>query len=158
MSDRRLALGRLGAALVAGLAIAACGSSSHKPRSKPHSGTTPAASTTSSTPTDAVGTGPVRARLTGENHRPVAGRKWTYEVKVTNAAGRPLDGTVDTEFVLGTTVVGHETPPVHSLRNGVLKDSLTFPAAAIGHPVALQTVVHTRLGSVTLDWPVTTVK
>jgi hypothetical protein len=36
-----------------------------------------------------------------------------------------------------------------------LHDTLKFPAAAAGMPLTFQAVVHTRLGSITLDWPVT---
>jgi hypothetical protein len=74
---------------------------------------------------------------------------------VADAHGRPLAGQVQVQFVLGPVVVGHDTPPVHSLRNGLLKETLTFPAAAVGHSIALETVVHTHVGSVTLQWPVT---
>jgi uncharacterized protein YwbE len=163
MSVRRSAVTRLGAALAAGVAIAACGSSSHHPARTTHTApaTTPKTTTTpaSKTPTSSVTTGPVHATLTGENHHPVAGRSWSYEVKVTDAAGHPLAGTVLTEFVYPSVgVVGKESPPTHRLKNGVLKDSLTFPPSAVGHTVELQTVVHTSRGSVTLDWPVTTVK
>jgi hypothetical protein len=79
-------------------------------------------------------------------------------VSATDARGTPLSGTVDTEFALGGTVVGHETPPVHPLTHGHLTDTVTFPAQAIGVPLELQVVVHTRLGTVTLDWSVKVVR
>jgi hypothetical protein len=97
----------------------------------------------------------VHATLRGENHAPKAGKRWHYVLKVTDASGRPLAGTVDVEFALGPVVVGHDTPPVHQLKNGMLSEVLTFPLAAIGHSISLQTVVHTMDGSVTLNWPVT---
>jgi hypothetical protein len=74
---------------------------------------------------------------------------------VTNASGHPLAGTVKTEFAFAGQVVGHETPPTHPLSNGRLHDTVEFPAASAGEPLALQTVVHTSLGSITLTWPVT---
>jgi hypothetical protein len=116
--------------------------------------TQPSASpTTATSPT--VITGPVRATLHGASHAPVAGKSWSYSVKVTDAGGKPLSGTVETEFVLPSIgVVGKETPPVHPLKAGVLHDSLTFPAAALGHPIMLVTVIHTSVGSVALGWPV----
>jgi hypothetical protein len=101
----------------------------------------------------------VHASLHGANHKPLAGKPWTYTVHATDASGRPLSGTVDTDFVLpGLGVVGKESPPVHSLKNGVLHDVVTFPAAAVGHPIALVTVVHTSAGSVALSWPVSVSK
>lgn len=157
----KLGLGSLAVAL----AVAACGSSHHAthhptrtapPKTHPSTTTTPA-STTPSKPTDTITTGPVHATLRGQNHHPVAGKPWYYEVRVTDSKGRPLDGIVTTEFTFDGIVEGKETPPTHELKDGVLKDELTFPAEAEGHPIDLQTVVKTKDGTVTLDWPVTTV-
>jgi hypothetical protein len=97
---------------------------------------------------------PVRATFVGENHAPLINRLWSYSVSVTDARGTPLSGTVDTEFVFNGTVVGHETPPVHPLTHGHLTDTVTFPAQGAGVPLVVQVVIHTQLGSVTLDWSV----
>jgi hypothetical protein len=51
--------------------------------------------------------------------------------------------------------VGKENPPTHQLKDGLLRDNVTFPTQAIGQPLELQTVVRSSEGSVTLDWPVT---
>jgi hypothetical protein len=102
-----------------------------------------------------VSTGPVRGVLTGENHAPKVKQAWHYSVKVTDAAGHPLSGTVDIEFAFAGQVVGHDTPPTHAVRDGRWQEKLKFPAAAVGQPLALQAVVHTSLGSITLSWPVT---
>jgi hypothetical protein len=149
-------------ASVAGAALlgaSACGGSKS---TTTKSSTSPAATTsapvtanpaTASSPT--VTTGPVRATLHGENHAPVAGKNWMYTVRVTDAAGKPLAGTVETVFaVAGLGVVGRETPSVHKLKNGVLADTLQFPPDAVGHPITLATVVHTSAGAVALGWPV----
>lgn len=135
---------------VASLALSACGGSSR------HS----AGSATTSTRSNGSGggasvtTGPVRATLKGESHDPTVGKKWIYTVTASDAQGHPLSGTVDTGFAFQGTVVGHETPPTHALRNGHLKDVIEFPAESVGYAIELQTVVHTHAGSVTLDWPV----
>jgi hypothetical protein len=93
--------------------------------------------------------------LRGANHAPVAGKNWTYTVRVTDASAHPLSGSVQTDFVVsGLGVVGKETPAVHQLKHGVLHDSLQFPADAVGHPITLVTVVRTSAGSVALGWPV----
>ena len=42
----------------------------------------------------------------------------------------------------------------HLPSNGRLTDDVTFPARAAGIPLTFQVVVHTKLGSVTLDWSV----
>jgi hypothetical protein len=102
-----------------------------------------------------VTTGPVRATLHAVNHTPIVNKNWPYSVVVTDAAGQALSGTVDVEFVFAGQVVGRDTPPTHPLKNGRWSDNLQFPAAAVGEPLTFQVVVHTRQGSITLDWPVT---
>jgi hypothetical protein len=101
-----------------------------------------------------VSTGPVRGTLHAPDHAPKVSRRWLYSITVTNAAGHPLSGTVDIEFVYGGQVVGHDTPPTHPVRNGRWHDYLQFPAQAVGFPLTFRAVVHTSLGSITLDWPV----
>jgi hypothetical protein len=141
------------------LAANACGSSKSKTTSSSATttATTPAPASanpaTATTPIAASGT--VHATLHGPNHAPVVGKNWTYTVHVTDAAGKPLNGTVETDFVFaGLGVVGKETPAVHKLKNGVLTDTVQFPADAVGHPITLVTVVHTSAGSVAVGWPV----
>jgi len=98
--------------------------------------------------------GGLRASLHGENHAPKVGKLWHYTVRASDASGHSVAGTVDSEFAFGGQVVGREVPPTHRLRNGRLNDNLTFPARAVGFPLTFRVVVHTQLGSVTLDWPV----
>jgi len=38
--------------------------------------------------------------------------------------------------------------------NGGWHDTLEFPADAVGEPLIFRAIVHTRLGSITLDWPI----
>lgn len=150
----RLALG----CLVAALALAGCGGSSKKAPAHAKATTTTTKHAPSSTaagqPSDAVTTGPVHAFLHAANHSPTAGKLWPYSVRVTDPSGRPLSGTVRAEFTFGGIVVGTDHPPVHRLRNGRWHERLTFPAAAVGHPLIFQVVVTTPAGSVTLGWPV----
>ena len=80
--------------------------------------------------------------------------KWLYSVLATDPSGHALSGTVDTMFVFNGVVVGHEVPPTHPLTNGRLDNKVTFPARAVGIPLALRVVIHTKAGTVTLDWPV----
>jgi hypothetical protein len=75
-------------------------------------------------------------------------------VTVHSASGQPLDGTAEVEFTFGGQVVGHDTPPSHPIRHGLWKGKLTYPAQAVGQPISLQVVVHTKPGTVTLVWPV----
>jgi hypothetical protein len=97
----------------------------------------------------------VHGTLLGKGHAPRINEAWSYSVRVTDAGGHPLSGTVDIQFAFGGQVVGRDTPPTHPVANGRWHDTLKFPAAAVGMPLTFQAVVHTRLGSITLDWPVT---
>ena len=99
--------------------------------------------------------GPVHGTLQAMNHAPKVNQDWPYSVSVTDANGHPLSGTVDIEFVFSGRVVGRDTPPTHPVTNGHWHDYLQFPAQAVGIPLQFQAVVHTHLGSITLDWPVT---
>jgi len=161
----------LAVVVAAALGVAACGGSSHhaksasKPKTTATHTTATAPSTTATTATTSgtgkytsqVTSGPVHAKLIGENHAPIANHPWKYEVHVTSASGQPLSGTILTEFVYPPIgVVGKESPPTHKFTDGVFKDSVRFPPTAEGHTVYLQTVIHTKDGSVTLDWQVTT--
>jgi hypothetical protein len=97
----------------------------------------------------------MRAALVGANHAPKVNQPWSYSVTATDAKGHPLSGTVAIEFALSGQVVGHDTPPTHPVTDGHLHDTLKFPAPAVGVPLEVQAVVHTTLGSLTLDWPIT---
>jgi hypothetical protein len=96
----------------------------------------------------------MRASLHAHNHNPRAGRRWPYEVLAADSQRHPLVGTVDTEFVFNGTVVGREAPPTHPLKGGLLHDDVTYPARSEGIPLTFRVVIHTHLGTVTLDWPV----
>jgi hypothetical protein len=139
-----------------GLGVAACGGSGKSKSTSSavaaHSAKGPVAEGNGGT---SVATGPVRASLSGPDHAPVAGKLWPYTVKATDPSGRPVSGTVDTEFAFAGQVVGHESPPTHRLTNGMLHDMVTFPPQSVGQPITLQVVIHTSQATVTLDWPVT---
>jgi hypothetical protein len=126
------------------------GSKTHNTTS---SQTTPTSASRPSSTTP-VHTRPIHGRLVGENHAPKVNQAWSYSVTLTDAKGQPMSGTVDIEFALAGQVVGHETPPTHRLTNGRWHDTLRFPAQSVGVPLDVQAVVHTSLGSVTLDWAV----
>jgi predicted extracellular nuclease len=130
------------------------GSSTSTPSSSSSSGS----GSTGSGGSASVTSGPVRGVLHGENHTPTVNKLWHYSVKVTDASGHPLSGTVDVEFAFDGQVVGHDTPPTHPIKAGHWDGTLTYPAQSIGQPISLQAVVHTSAGSITLDWPIKVVK
>lgn len=145
------------------------GSHKAKPKKAHHSSTSTSSaskSTTSTTTSHTTTTpkphhtrppapvGPVHATLTAENHAPTVNRPWPYTVHVTDARGTPVSGRVEIEFVFSGQVVGRDTPPTHPLTDGRWHDVLKFPAQSVGIPLIVQAVVHTRVGSATLDWSV----
>jgi hypothetical protein len=162
MRPDKLWVASLLAAAVLSAGLAGCGGSSSSSTSSAaaatSSTTTTATTMTSSTQSQgaaSVTSGSVRGALHGENHAPKVKQSWRYSVVVSDGAGHPLSGTVDIEFAFAGQVVGRDTPPTHPVVDGHWRDTIEFPADAIGMPLSLQAVVHTRLGSITLDWPVT---
>ena len=105
--------------------------------------------------TTSVDTRPLDATLVGENHAPKVNQPWSYSVTVTDALGHLVSGTVNIEFALSGQVVGHDKPPTDRVTDGHMHDTLRFPAEAINVPLDVRAVVHTTLGSLTLDWPIT---
>ena len=133
------------------LGLGGCGGSSSPTKRPTHASTTSSQAVSGHS---SVNTGPVQATLLGHDHHPVANKNWSYVVHVADAHGRPLSGTLETEFAFQGAVVGKDTPPTHRFRQGGFEEDLKFPPASIGYKIELQIVVHTKLGSVTLDWPV----
>ncbi len=136
-------------ALVMSVAVLGCGGGGGASSSSSPSSTTSSASRTGGSAS--VVTGPVRASLRAESHAPVQGRNWAYAVRVSDATGAPLSGSVDIQFVFGGQVVGRDTPPTHPVRRGAWHDRVVFPPASVGQPLTFRAVVHTSRGSVTLD-------
>ncbi len=132
--------------------LAACGGSS---KSSNTTTSTTTSKTSSASAAKPAATSHIHATLHAENHAPIAGKLWAYSVHVTDASGHPLSGTVRIQFTLGGLVVGTDNPPVHPVKSGSWHEALTFPKAAIGHPLTFQAIVQTSAGSATLNWPVT---
>jgi cytoskeletal protein RodZ len=122
----------------------------------PTTTTTQSTTTTTSKPTTTTPSlkPPVQATLVGDNHHPKVNQPWHYTVTVTDSAGHKLSGTETTEYTFGGVVVGTEKPANVKFTNGVYHDTIEFPKAAVGHPLDVQVVVHTSLGSKTLDWAI----
>ena len=130
------------------LSLAACGATSSTTSSR----TSAPGKAAITTPVD---TRPPHATLVGENHAPKVNQPWSYSVTVTDALGHPMSGTVNIEFALSGQVVGHDKPPTDPITDGHMHDTLKFPAEAVDVPLDVRAVVHTTLGSLTLDWPIT---
>ncbi len=148
------------AAVLLGFGAEGCGGEATSSTVKQTNASAPTTSTatrataiaTTTSPTAPVG--PVHATLIADDHAPIVNRPWPYSISVTDARGTPLSGTLEMEFVLLGQVVGRDTPPTHRITHGRWHDLLKFPVQAVGFPLIVQAVVHTSLGSATLDWPV----
>jgi hypothetical protein len=117
--------------------------------------TTTTHTTTSKTTTTAAFKGPLQATLVGTNHDPKIGVKWAYTVTAKDANGKPLSGTITTEFWFGGAKVGQESPLKHSFTDGTITNKVTFPARANNVTgLQLQVTVTTSIGTKTLDWTV----
>jgi hypothetical protein len=91
----------------------------------------------------------IRVQLTGQSHHPRVGERWHYEVRVTNAAGKPIAANIHLQFLFGEIPVGQVGR--HHVAKGVWQETFgvpgnpAFPARARGQPLVLQAVV-TALG------------
>ncbi len=159
--SRHAVLASLSAALLS-LSVGACGGGGSKPVATTTSATSTAAQSQAAQSQAAqfqgagaaVATGPVRGTLFAGDHSPKVNTPWRYSVRVTDAAGKALAGTVEIQFVYGDQVVGRDTPPTHPVTGGRWQDRVTFPAAAVGTQLTFRAVVHTPMGTITLDWPI----
>ena len=140
--------------LLLALVLAACGGSKSRSTTTNTATSTPTTTTAPAAGSPSVSSGPVRGTLTGASHAPVVNKACRYSLTVTDASGRPLSGTADIEFVFGGVVVGRDRPRTHPVMNGRWHDTLEFPATAVGEPLTFRAVVHTRRGSIILDWPI----
>ncbi|HUK94420.1 MAG TPA: hypothetical protein VLU96_05120 [Gaiellaceae bacterium] len=100
--------------------------------------------------TISVSKGPaIHARLIAQSHHPLVGKRWHYEVHVTDADGRPVPARIHLQFLFGGVPVGQVGR--HYVRNGVWRETIgapgnpPFPARARGQPLVLQAIV-TALG------------
>ena len=87
--------------------------------------------------------------LTGQSHHPVVGKTWHYDVKVTDAAGKPVACKIHLQMLLaGVSVVGEVG--THNVKNGVWQETIVakgpnaFPPAAVGEPLVLQAKVTAK--------------
>lgn len=116
------------------LAVAACG------------GTTPALSTHAATTA-----APKRLHVVikGQDHHPRIGKRWHYEVHVTDAAtGKPVACRIHLQFFFGTLPVGEVG--VNVVKNGFWQETFgtpghpPFPPAARGQSLVLRATVTAK--------------
>jgi hypothetical protein len=98
---------------------------------------------------------PFRVRLTAQSHHPRVGERWHYEVRVTDANGRPLRALVHLQILFNGAPVGqvgrHRVIGVWRETLGV-PGNPPFPAQARGQPLVFQAVVTARGKTVKRNW------
>lgn len=150
----------VGTTVLLSLALAACGSSTPASRPTSHPAQSPATTTTTAAPLPTAGSksataGALRATIVGQNHTPTVNQPWRYSLQVRTASGHPISGKVTIEFVFAGQVASYDRPPTHPITNGIWQSTLRFPKVAVGYPLNLRAVAHTKTGSITVDWPIT---
>ena len=98
--------------------------------------------------------------LTGQDHHPIVGKTWSYQVKVTDSAGKPVACRIHLQILLaGVSVVGEVG--VHVVKNGIWKETIVakgpdaFPPAARGEPLVLQATVTAKgYATAKARWPI----
>lgn len=150
---RRAATLACAAAAAGALALAGCGggggSSSGSQASAPPSSTAKTASTARQ---PARSRPPFVARLHAPGHHPRAGKPWPITIQVRTRNGKPLAGSVNYQFVTFGQVVARR--PGHRFKGGHFRDTLQFPAPAVGHPITLRILIATPAGTRRVDYPV----
>lgn len=97
--------------------------------------------------------------LTGQDHHPLVGKHWHYEVRVTGAGGKPVACRIHLQFLVAGGVVGEVG--VHNVKNGIWQETIgkgssqPFPATARGVDLLLQaTVTAPGYKTAKAGWPV----
>ena len=92
---------------------------------------------------------PLHVVIKGQSHHPIVGKTWSYEVHVTDAAGKPVACKIHLQMLLaGQSVVGEVG--VHVVKNGVWKETIVakgpdaFPPASRGQPLVLRATVTAK--------------
>jgi hypothetical protein len=98
----------------------------------------------------------VAVRLTAQSHHPRVGRPWRYEVRITDAVGRPVAALVHLQILFGGVPVGQVGR--HRVENGVWRETIgrgvnpPFPARARGQPLVFQAVVTAKGQTRKANW------
>jgi hypothetical protein len=120
------------------LAMAGCGGST-VPNSGSPSGTVPRVET-------ATAPNGIRVRFTAQSHHPRVGKRWRYEVRVTNGSGKPVAADVHLQVLFSGVPVGQIGR--HHVQSGVWQETLgtpgnpPFPSRARGQPLVFEAVVR----------------
>jgi hypothetical protein len=100
----------------------------------------------------------IHVRLTADSHRPRVGKPWHYEVRVTDAAARPVAALVRLQILFAGVPVGQVGR--HRAAKGVWRETIgaegnaPFPARARGQELVFEAVVTAQGQTVKADYPI----
>ena len=87
-------------------------------------------------------------RLTADSHHPRVGKPWHYEVRVTDAAGKPIPARIHLQIALNGAPVGQIGR--HTVKNGVWQETIgadgnaPFPSQAKGIRLTFQAIANAQ--------------
>jgi hypothetical protein len=87
----------------------------------------------------------IHVQLIADSHHPRVGRPWHYEVRVTDAAGKPVPARIHLQILFGRASVGQIGR--HRVANGIWQETIgadgnePFPARARGVPLVFEAIV-----------------
>ena len=100
-----------------------------------------------------VSAAPAQARLvatlSAPNHHPRVGVLWPIRITARDPAGHPVRAEVRYQYLFNGTVVARRS---HYRFRGTFRDTLEFPASAVGIRLVFRAVVTSAIGSRNLDW------
>lgn len=101
----------------------------------------------------------IAVTLTGQTHHPKVNGRWSYTVRVTDAAGKPIPAKIHLQVLFAGVPVGQIGR--HEIKNGVWHETIgapgnpPFPPASRGRHLVFQAVVTADGVTVKRDWPIT---
>jgi hypothetical protein len=91
---------------------------------------------------------PLHVVLTADSHHPRVGKRWHYEVRVTDATGKPVPANIHIQILFGGAPVGQVGR--HHVVSGVWQETLgipgnpPFPAQAKGIRLVFEALATSR--------------
>jgi hypothetical protein len=101
----------------------------------------------------------IHVQLTADSHHPRVGKPWHYEVRVTDASGKPVAARIHLQIVFGGAPVGQIGR--HRVANGIWQETIgaganqPFPAKARNVPLAFEAIVTAAGQTKRADYPIT---
>ena len=94
--------------------------------------------------------GTLTATMLAGTHTPKVNVLWPIHVTALQS-GQPAKATIVYEYLYGGAVVAHRS---HYTFTGHFKDTLKWPASAVGYPLTFRAVITSAGATVNLDYPV----